>query len=137
MKYVISTKEEIDIDVGDKVSFVEEFQAKYPGFYAVSETLDTYLIVDLKKDGKFAFGPSLIASIKRSASDKIEPLAPSIIAVVESALPALVETAVQDAIRTQLTSEFVETLLPKAVDKEVKKALIKAFVDIKDFLRGQ
>lgn len=137
MKYVISTKEEIDIDVGDKVSLIEEFQTKYPGFYAVSETLATYLIVDLKKDGKFAFGPSLIASIKRSATDKIEPLSPSIIAVVEAALPALVETAVQDAIRTQLTPEFVETLLPKAVDKEVKKALIKAFVDIKDFLRGQ
>ena len=136
MKYIISTKEEIEINVGDKVMLIEEYQAKFSGFFDVVEALETYVVIDFKENGIFGFSPQLVASVKRAEAELPSDLSPQIIAIVNNALPALLESALQDAIKKEITPEFIESLLPGAIEKKVKEILGQILIDFGKSLLG-
>lgn len=136
MKYIIATKEEIEINVGDQVKLIEEYQSKFAGYFEVVEALETYLVIDFKENGIFGFSPVLIESVKRAEAELPADLAPQIIAVVKEALPELVNQVVQDVIKATVTPEFVESLLPGVIDKKVKEILSESFINIGTSLKG-
>jgi hypothetical protein len=130
MRYIIATKEEIDINVGDEVRLVDDFQAKLPGFFLVVEALETYLVIDFKESGIFGFSPELIAAVKKKGSDVPIDLSEQVVAIVNNVLPGIAEQVINDAIKKQVTPEFIESLIPGVVENRVRQTVGSILIEV-------
>jgi hypothetical protein len=136
MLYKIADGREVDIQPGNEVRLLKEYQEKFPDLYRVIEALETYMIVEI--DGQqYGFDPSLIEDVRGSGSaPSDEELNPQVAAIVKTLLPEMVQEPVAQAVRDLVTPELIREVAGPIVEEEVRRMLAEQLIKAGELLKS-